>query len=108
MNFFFDECVSADAAVHFRDTTGHATCHPRDINMCGASSDEDVLEYCTRFDHILVTVNGRDFRRLCGPSNTMHPGLIVIPSVAKARQIQLIQAGKICWNRPVSGAFRRS
>ena len=91
MNFYFDECVSADAAVHFRDTTGHSTCHPRDTNMYG-TSDEEVLDYRVKFDHILVTVNGGDFRRLCGPSNTIHPGLIIIPSVSRTRQIQLIPA----------------
>lgn len=91
MNLFFDECVSAGAAVHFRDTTDHAACHTRDINMSGAP-DTEVLTYCIAFDHILITVNGKDFRKLCGTPEQMHPGLIIVPSVSKARQILLIEA----------------
>ena len=91
MNLFFDECVSAGAAVHFRDTTAHATCHTRDINMSGAT-DTDVLAYCIAFDHTLITVNGKDFRKLCGKPDQMHPGLIIVPSVSKARQILSIEA----------------
>jgi len=91
VNLFFDECVSAGAAVHFRDATAHATCHTRDINMSGAS-DAEVLAYCLRFDHTLITVNGRDFRKLCGTPDQIHPGLVIIPSVSKVRQIQFIDA----------------
>ena len=91
MNLFFDECVSAGAAVHFRDTTAHATCHTRDINMSGAT-DTDVLAYCIAYDHTLITVNGKDFRKLCGKQDQMHPGLIIFPSVSKARQILSIEA----------------
>lgn len=90
MNLFFDECVSAGAAVHFRNTTDHATCHPRDINMSGAT-DPEVLEYCIQIDHLLITVNGKDFRKLCGTPDQLHPGLVIIPSVSKARQIELIE-----------------
>jgi len=91
MNLFFDECVSATAAVHFRDTTDHAACHTRDIGMSGAS-DADVLAYCIRYDHTLITVNGKDFRKLCGAPEQIHPGLIFIPSVAVTRQVQIIQS----------------
>lgn len=90
MNLFFDECVSAGAAVHFRDTTDHATCHTRDINMSGAS-DTEVLAYCIEFGHTLITINGKDFRKLCGAPEQLHPGLIVIPSFGKARQIACIE-----------------
>lgn len=90
MNLFFDECVSPGAALHFRETTAHATCHPRDMNMAGAS-DPAVLAYCIQVDHVLVTVNGRDFRKLCGGPDVLHPGLIIIPSVSKARQIERIE-----------------
>lgn len=91
MNLFFDECVSAGAAVHFRRATDHATCHTRDIDMSGAR-DAEVLAYCIEYDHILITVNGRDFRKLCGAPDRMHPGLVIIPSLSKARQIQSIEA----------------
>ncbi|MDE0209658.1 MAG: DUF5615 family PIN-like protein [Boseongicola sp.] len=91
MSLFFDACVSASAAVHFRDTASYATCHTRDINMSGAS-DAEVLGDCIEFDHALITINGKDFRRLCGKPDQLHPGLIIIPSVAKANQIRFIKA----------------
>lgn len=91
MNLFFDECVSAGAAVHFRIMTDHATCHTRDVNMSGAT-DTEVLAYCINFDHTLITVNGKDFRKLCGTPEQLHPGLIIIPSVSKLRQILCIEA----------------
>lgn len=59
--------------------------------MSGAS-DAEVLDYCIEFDHTLITINGKDFRRLCGKPDQLHPGLIIIPSVAKANQIRFIKA----------------
>lgn len=91
MNLFFDECVSASAAVHFRRTTRHATCHTRDVNMSGAS-DADVLAHCHEFDHTLITIIGRDFRKLCENPDQLHPGLIIIPSIAMTNQICFIKA----------------
>ncbi len=91
MNLFFDECVSASAAVHFRRTTRHATCQTRDVNMSGAS-DADVLAHCHEFDHTLITINGRDFRKLCENPDQLHLGLIIIPSVAVTNQICCIKA----------------
>lgn len=89
VNLFFDECVSPAAAVHFRRETTHAACHPRDVKLTGAR-DPEVLEYCIRFDHTLITINGRDFRKLCGAADIIHPGLIIIPSWARDRQIKAI------------------
>lgn len=90
MNLFFDECVSPAAAIHFRQNSVHATCHPRDMNMSGAP-DTAVLAYCVQIDHVLITINGRDFRKLCGSREVVHPGLIIIPSVSRARQIDMIE-----------------
>ena len=91
MNLFFDECVSPQAAITIRERTDHATCHPRDMNTMGAT-DPEVLAYCVQIDHVLITVNGKDFRKLCGASDVLHPGLIVIPSVGRDRQVDAILA----------------
>ena len=40
--------------------------------MSGAS-DAEVLDYCIEFDHTLITINGKDFRRLCGKPDQLHP-----------------------------------
>lgn len=90
MNLFFDECVSAKAAVYFRDETDHAVVHPRDAGMCG-KLDPEILTYCLDHDLLLVTVNGRDFRKLCGTDDTVHSGLIIIPSLTRENQIKFIQ-----------------
>ena len=39
-----------------------------------------------------ITVNGKDFRKLCCDPEKSHPGLIIIPSVSRVRQIQLIES----------------
>ena len=59
--------------------------------MMGAA-DPEILAYCVRVDHILVTVNGKDFRKLCGGPDVIHPGLIIIPSVGRDRQVDAVLA----------------
>ena len=59
--------------------------------MSGAS-DTEVQADCIEFDRILITINGKDFRRLCGNPDQLHPGFVIIPSVAKANQIRFIKA----------------
>lgn len=61
------------------------------MHMSGAP-DTAILAYCVQIDHVLITINGRDFRKLCGTPEFIHPGLIIIPSVSKARQISMIEA----------------
>lgn len=90
LNCFFDECVSPIAADHFRNGGEHGIIHPRD-NGASGQSDPDVLEYCIANSLILVTVNGKDFRKLCGSPDVIHPGLVVIPSLSRARQIQVLE-----------------
>lgn len=80
--------LAASAAVHYRKTTNHATCHTRDISLSGWS-DPGVLANCIEFDHTLIKINGKDFRKQCGIPDQLHPGLI-IPSVAMTNQIPSI------------------
>ena len=58
--------------------------------MSGAS-DADVLAHCIEFDHTLITINGKDFRKLCEFPGQLHPGLIIIPSVKTTNQICFIK-----------------
>ena len=39
-----------------------------------------------------ITVNSEDFRKLCCDPEKSQPGLIIIPSVSRVRQIQLIES----------------
>jgi predicted nuclease of predicted toxin-antitoxin system len=63
-----------------------ATCN-RDRGMLGRS-DVEVLARCIKEDRTLVTNNYGDFRRLC-EAHSIHPGLIVLPTLARETQQQL-------------------
>lgn len=71
------------AHAHGLDTT----CS-RDRGMLGGS-DLEVLRRCIDEDRTLVTNNLGDFSRLCR-TRAVHPGLIVLPTVAVAKQQELL------------------
>lgn len=87
MKLWIDEDLSPSlvdvAHVHGLD----ATCG-RNRRMLG-SSDLEVLRCCIEEDRTLVTNNVGDFRRLC-ETRAVHPGLIVLPTVARATQKKLL------------------
>jgi predicted nuclease of predicted toxin-antitoxin system len=64
-----------------------ATCN-RDRSLLGRS-DAEVLRHCVDEDRTLVTNNLGDFRRLCG-RDSVHPGLIVLPTPSREKQQQLL------------------
>ena len=86
MRLWIDEDLSPSlvdvAHAHGLD----ATCN-RDRGLLG-SSDREVLRRCIDEDRTLVTNNLGDFRRLC-ETRAAHPGLIVIPTLARAAQQEL-------------------
>ena len=57
--------------------------HPRYFGGLG-TPDRDVLKRCTEHDLVLVTENASDFRALIA-TRSIHPGLIVLPCVGRAR-----------------------
>ena len=63
--------------------------HPRDFGGLGAP-DREVLARCLERDLVLVTENARDFRALVAAQD-LHPGLIVLPSVGRARSEALLR-----------------
>ncbi len=87
MRLWIDEDLSPSlvdvAHAHGLD----ATCN-RDRGLLG-SSDRDVLRRCIDEDRTLVTNNLGDFRRLC-ETRSAHPGLIVLPTLARAAQQELL------------------
>ena len=64
--------------------------HPRDFGGLG-SPDREVLNRCAEHNLVLVTQNARDFRALIA-TQTIHPGLIVLPCVGRARSEALLRA----------------
>ena len=64
--------------------------HPRDHGGLG-TPDRDVLKRCFDHDLVLVTENARDIRALIA-TQAIHPGLIVLPCVGRARSEKLLRA----------------
>ena len=50
-----------------------------------------VLARCIEEDLVVVTQNARDFRALVGTQD-IHPGLIVLPALGRARSEELLRA----------------
>ena len=50
----------------------------------------EILDFCVGEDRVCVTNNAGDFRELVG-SVDLHPGLIVLPNVARESQLQLLE-----------------
>lgn len=90
MRFFIDECLSPALAQRLNATGDHDALHPRDYGRLG-ERDDTVLRRCLDEDRIIVTENARDFRRLVGAAD-IHPGLIILPSVARETAWRLLSA----------------
>ena len=90
MRLFLDECLSPriGRALNFEGL--HVAIHPRDFGGLGAP-DREVLARCVGQDLVLVTENARDFRALIATQD-VHPGLIVLPCVGRARSEALLRA----------------
>ena len=90
MRLFLDECLSPRIGRAFNDEGAHLAMHPRDFGGLGAP-DREVLARCVNRDLVLVTENARDFRALVA-ARDVHPGLIVLPCVDRARSETLLRA----------------
>ena len=90
MRLFLDECLSPAIARVLNAEGFHVALHPRDFGGLGAS-DHEVLKRCTEHDLVLVTENACDFRALVA-TQAIHPGLIVLPCVGRARSEALLRA----------------
>ncbi|MFI4985028.1 MAG: DUF5615 family PIN-like protein [Solirubrobacterales bacterium] len=87
MKLWIDEDLSP-ALVEVAHRRGlDATCN-RDRGLLGGS-DVEVLRRCIDEDRTLVTNNFGDFRRLC-EARPVHPGLLVLPTVTRDAQKQLL------------------
>ncbi len=90
MRLFLDECLSPAIGRALNAEGAHAVTHLRDLGGLGAP-DREVLARCVGLDLVLVTANARDFRALVAAED-IHPGLIVLPSVGRARSETLLRA----------------
>lgn len=88
MKLFIDECLSPQLARHLNMTGEHDAAHPRDIGRLG-EPDHVVLSRCLAEDRVIVTENAVDFRKLVAREE-IHPGLILLPSVARDVSLRLL------------------
>ncbi len=89
MRLFIDECLSPAFALWLNETGVHDAVHPLHVGRRG-EPDHRVLARCLDEGRAIVTQNGRDFRKLIGRI-ARHPGLIILPTVAKADAWRLLQ-----------------
>jgi predicted nuclease of predicted toxin-antitoxin system len=89
MKFFIDENLSPQLA---------STCHARGYDATSLRDrsglsrlDHSIAAMCLEEERICVTANAGDFRELAEVRG-VHPGLITVPSVSRARQIELLEA----------------
>jgi predicted nuclease of predicted toxin-antitoxin system len=90
VRLFLDECLSPRLARELNARGRHLALHPRDHGGLG-QPDHRVLRRCIREDLVLVTENAADFRGLVARSE-IHPGLIILPNVGRARSAELLTA----------------
>lgn len=88
MRFFVDECISPSLSRHLIATGLHDAIHPRDRGRLG-EPDHVVFARAIEEDRIIVTENAEDFRRLAAAVE-LHPGLIILPSVARLEAQRLM------------------
>jgi predicted nuclease of predicted toxin-antitoxin system len=88
VRFFIDECISPSLSQHINRGGMHDAVHPRDRARL-RDPDHVVFARAVEEDRIIVTENADDFRKLAS-SIEVHPGLIILPSIARAEAQRLM------------------
>ena len=83
-----DECISPSLSRHLNECL-HDAVHPRDRGRL-RDPDHVVFARAIAEDRIVVTENAEDFRKLAA-SVDLHPGLIILPSVARSEAQRLME-----------------
>jgi predicted nuclease of predicted toxin-antitoxin system len=88
VRFFIDECISPSLSRHLNESGLHDAIHPRDRARL-REPDRVVFARAIAEDRIIVTENAEDFRKLAAGVD-LHPGLIILPSVARLEAQRLM------------------
>jgi len=88
VRFFIDECISPSLSCHLNESGEHEAIHPRDRSRL-REPDRVVFARAIAEDRIIVTENADDFRKLAAGVD-LHPGLIILPSVARLEAQRLM------------------
>lgn len=84
-----DECISPSLSRHLNEGGLHDAVHPRDRARL-RDPDYVVFARAIEEDRIVITENAEDFRKLAA-SVELHPGLIILPSVARSEAQRLME-----------------
>jgi predicted nuclease of predicted toxin-antitoxin system len=90
LRLLVDECLSPRIALRLNATGRHDAVHPLHVGR-RAEPDHRVVAWSLEEDRVIVTENGRDFRRLLGRLD-VHPGLIVLPALKREATWSLLRA----------------
>ena len=82
-----DACATPALVEHLLHQRGIEAVRS-DKRLAPNASDAQVVALARQERRIIVTVNAEDFRKLASGAPD-HPGLIILPSVVKAKQIEL-------------------
>jgi predicted nuclease of predicted toxin-antitoxin system len=88
VRFFIDECIFPSLGRHLNESGVHDAIHPRDRGRL-REPDHIVFARAVAEDRIIVTENADDFRKLAAGVD-LHPGLIILPSVARLEAQRLM------------------
>jgi predicted nuclease of predicted toxin-antitoxin system len=88
VRFFIDDCVSPSLDRHLNKSGLHDAIHPRDRGRL-REPDRVVFARAIAEDRIVVTENADDFRKLAA-SVDLHPGPIILPSIARLEAQRLM------------------
>jgi predicted nuclease of predicted toxin-antitoxin system len=80
VRFFIDVCISPLLSQHLNRDGLHDVIHPRDRGRL-RELDHVVFARAIKEDRIIAE-NADDFRKLAGGVD-VHPGLIILPSIAR-------------------------
>ena len=81
MRFFIDECISPTLSRYLNQDGLHDAIHPRDRGRLG-EPDHLVFARAIEEDRIIVTEDEDGFRKFASNAD-IHPGLIILPSIAR-------------------------
>lgn len=90
MKFLIDECLSHHYAQALADRGYPDTIHPIHVGLRGLR-DVKIVERALFDDRVIVTVNGRDYRKLLAKM-PLHPGAIIAEALDNELTWQLILA----------------
>jgi predicted nuclease of predicted toxin-antitoxin system len=90
VRFLIDECLN-EALARVAREYGYDAAHVIRVGLA-STPDKVIAERAVQTGAVMVTNDARDYRRLYARF-VSHPGLVILlPSVGKARQVQLFQA----------------